>query len=60
MRPGELGWKDWVWEKGMSNPNKKPNRSSKDYEIKWSPGTLLAIAVALLLVPLLITGFVSQ
>ena len=44
----------------MSNPNKKPNRSSKDYEIKWSPGTLLAIAVALLLIPLLITGFVSQ
>lgn len=44
----------------MSNPNKKPNRSSEEYVIKWSPGTLLAIAVAALLIPLLLTGFISQ
>ena len=44
----------------MSNPNKKPNRSSDDYELKLSPATILAIAVAAILIPLLLTGFISQ
>ncbi|MGB3765554.1 MAG: hypothetical protein WA947_03270 [Phormidesmis sp.] len=44
----------------MSNPNKKPNRSSEEYEIKWSPPTLFAIATATVLMTLLVTGFISQ
>jgi preprotein translocase subunit Sec61beta len=39
----------------MPNPNKPdPNL------VKLSPETVLAIAVAAILIPLLITGFISQ
>lgn len=38
----------------MNNPNKDPN------EIDIDPGTLLFIVVAILLVPLLLSGFFFQ
>jgi hypothetical protein len=42
----------------MSNPRK--NNSDKTVLLNIDPGTLLLIVAALILVPLVVTGFLSQ
>ncbi len=43
----------------MSDPEKNPNKPDPNL-IKIEPGTLVAIITVLLLLPLLLTGFMSQ
>lgn len=44
----------------MSNQKRKPQNKPDPNLIKTPPETLFAILVALVLVPLLLTGFISQ
>lgn len=44
----------------MSNPRRKPENKPDPNLIKTPPETLFAILVALALIPLLLTGFISQ
>lgn len=43
----------------MSDPEKNPNKPDPNL-VKIEPGTLVAIIIVLLLLPLLLTGFLSQ
>ncbi|MGP1382465.1 MAG: hypothetical protein ACTS2F_02840 [Thainema sp.] len=43
----------------MSDPNQNPNKPDPNL-VKIEPGTLVAIIAVLLLLPLLLTGFMSQ